>query len=327
MKICVIKLGAKGDVVRTLPILVGIKKKYPDSEITWITKKNTVDLLKENPYIKKVISSDSKIDDKFDILYNLDINEEAYRISQETKADKKLGFYSEGGYPAAFNKGAEYYINTIFDDELKKKNKKTYQEMIFEAAELPYEKEFCSIYLNANDLEYGENFVKENGINKNKLIGIHIGSSPRWLSKAWAEEKIIEFIKRLKAKNYEILLFGGPDEVKKHKKIVDNLKAKGIDILRNNPDNTNREFASLVNICKKIVCGDSFALHVSLALKKPTICLFFCTSPYEVEDYGLLKKIVSPKLYDFFPQRQDEYNEGLVNSISVDEVLMAVEEN
>jgi len=30
MKILVIKLGAKGDVVRTLPVLLGIKEKYPE---------------------------------------------------------------------------------------------------------------------------------------------------------------------------------------------------------------------------------------------------------------------------------------------------------
>ena len=34
---------------------------------------------------------------------------------------------------------------------------------------------------------------------------------------------------------------------------------------------------------------------------------------------------MSPKLYDFFPEKSDQYNEDLVNSISVDEVLNALE--
>ena len=74
-----------------------------------------------------------------------------------------------------------------------------------------------------------------------------------------------------------------------------------------------------------MVCSDSYALHTSLALKKPTIALFFCTSPHEVEDYGLLKKIISPKLYDFFPEKQDRFSEELVNSILVEQVLKALE--
>ena len=56
MKIVVIKLGATGDVVRTLPILSAIKEKFPNSEITWITKEYPSTLLKSNPKINKIIT-------------------------------------------------------------------------------------------------------------------------------------------------------------------------------------------------------------------------------------------------------------------------------
>jgi len=151
-----------------------------------------------------------------------------------------------------------------------------------------------------------------------------MGSGKRWPSKAWAEEKVKEFIKKAKEKCYEILLFGGPDEIEKHEKLTKELESEGIKVYRNNPENTDREFFSLVNLCKTLVCSDSFALHVSLALKKPTITLFFCTSPNEVEDYGLSKKIISPLLYDFFPEKQDQFSEELVNSISAEQVLNEV---
>ena len=125
MKILIIKLGAKGDVVRTLPILIALKKKYPDSEITWITKKESEDIVKSSPYIKEVYFTPINLKEKFDILYNLDIEEEATQIAKQTEAGKKYGFCSEGGYPASFNSSSEYYLNTLFDDELKKSNKKT----------------------------------------------------------------------------------------------------------------------------------------------------------------------------------------------------------
>ena len=62
-------------------------------------------------------------------------------------------------------------------------------------------------------------------------------------------------------------------------------------------------------------------------MKKPTIGLFFCTTPHEVEGYGMLKKIASPILYDFFPERQNEYSEELVNSITADEVIAVINTN
>jgi len=323
-KILIIKLGAKGDVVRTLSVLPAIKQKYPESEIYWIAKKNITDLLQNHPLISKVLAIPYNLNEKFDILYNFDIDEEATSLAKNIKADAKYGFYSEEGYPTTFNLGAEYYLNTLFDDDLKKDNKKTYQAMMFEAIELPYNKEHCTIYLDKEDEKYAEEFVRENKINTEKLIGIHMGAGPRWPSKAWAKEKIKEFIKAAEQKGYEILLFGGPNEIEIHQVIIQDLKKQGTRVYHNNPSNTDKQFTSLINICKKMICSDSFALHISLALKKPTIGLFFCTTPHEIEGYGLLKKIVSPMLYDFFPEKQDQYSEELINSISVEEVLEAL---
>lgn len=323
--ILIIKLGAKGDVVRTLPIIKGVKEKYPDSKISWVTKKESEPILKTSPDINKIYTIPIKIKEKFNILYNFDIEKDATILAKEIISDKKFGFYSEGDYPMAFNPSSEYYLNTMFDDELKKTNKKTYQQMMFEAAELPYKKQDYPIHLKVQEKRYGEDFIKKNKINKEKLIGIHIGASSRWPSKTWHEDCIKDFIKKAKKKGYEILLFGGPNEKEKHISLSKELALEGINIYQNDPNNSDLDFFSLVDVCKKMICSDSYSLHVSLALKKPTIALFFCTPPDEVEDYGLLKKIISPKLYDFFPEKMNEYSEDLIKSISPEEVLKALE--
>lgn len=325
MEILIIKLGAKGDVVRTLPLLLAIKEKYPDSEITWITKSSSTEILKTSPHINKVLAIPAQINEKFDILYNFDIEEEATRLAKEIKADKKYGFFSEEGYPIAFNSSAEYYLDTLFDDELKKSNTKIYQQMMFDVAELPYNKQHHPIYLTEEDKKYAGDFLEQNNINIKKLIGVHIGASPRWPSKVWAKENLKEFIIKSDKKGYEILFLGGPDEVEYHEKISNELRVQGVKVYRNNPLNSDRQFAALIGLCNCIISGDSLALHVSLAMKKKTIGLFFCTSPHEVEDYGLLEKIVAPKLYDFFPEKSDQYSEELTKSITAKEVLEKLE--
>lgn len=329
LKIIIIKLGAAGDVVRTTPVLFALKEKYPESEITWITKPDSAPLIEGNPKINKILAIPLKAGDSFgafDILYNFDMEKEAITLANIINADKKYGFYDNQGYPAAFNLGAEYYLNTLFDDELKKSNRKTYQQMMFEAAELPYKHQPCEIFISQEDKEYAEKFAKDNKITDfSKLIGINMGASPRWPSKAWSEEKLKEFISLAIKKRYGILLFGGPDEIQRHEKFVSEMEAKGIKIFRNNPKDSKKQFASLINLCSKMICSDTLALHLSLALKKPAIGLFFCTSPYEVEGYGLLKKLVSPMLEKFFPEKMDQFSKELVNSISAEQVLKAVE--
>ncbi|MBS3076672.1 glycosyltransferase family 9 protein [Candidatus Pacearchaeota archaeon] len=319
MKIVMIKLGALGDVIRTLPLAAAIKKNFPQSELTWITKADSSELIKTDSHVDKVLTS--KPEGEFDILYNFDIDKEATSLASGIKAKQKKGFYLDGGYAAAFNLGAEYYLNTLFDDELKKSNKKTYQEMMFDVAEIPYTKEIYKINLAPEEKILGKNFLEKNNPLKKKIIGLHIGASSRWPSKAWHEDRIVEFIKKIKESGNEVIIFAGPNEIEKRGSILEKLEQEGVNVLMNNPNNTMREFAALLDVCDEVVCSDSLALHVSLGLGKKTIALFFCTSPDEVEPYHLLTKIVSPRIKEFFPEKMDQYDEDLVKSISSFDVL------
>ena len=190
--------------------------------------------------------------------------------------------------------------------------------MMANICELKYDKEEC--ILNFND-ECAKEFLRRNHFGtKDKFMGIHMGSAPRWSSKVWGKYNLIEFIKKIKENN--VILFAGPNEARMQKEIINTLDENGIKIYYNDPNNSIGDFISMVNLCDIMVVNDSLALHVSIALKKKTIALFFCTPDWEIEGYGLVKKIVSPLLSKYF--YTDEYVEELVNSISADEVYEAL---
>lgn len=325
-KILIIKLGAKGDVVRTLSLLPAIKKKYPSCKITWITKNNSKEIFYHNPYVSKIIGSDEKIEGHFDIIYCLDPDKETSEILSRVTSDKKFGFFMEGDYPLAFNNGAQYYVNTFFDDDLKRSNKFTVQEMMFMASDLDYNKDFCPIFLSEGEKLFGKEFFKKNSLLGKKVLGLHMGGSSRWPSRFWNDDYIIKFIKAVKSLGYEILLFSSVKKESRRNNIISQLKNDKVVVTPNNVNNTDREYFSLINSCDITITPDSYALHVSQALKKPTIALFFCTSADEIENYGLLKKIISPQLYEFFPQKMDVYSEELMNSINPEQVIEKVKE-
>ena len=60
-RILIIKLAAIGDVLRTTSILPPLENKYPQSEITWITKANAVPLLKDNPEVDRVFTVEDRL--------------------------------------------------------------------------------------------------------------------------------------------------------------------------------------------------------------------------------------------------------------------------
>lgn len=323
-KIVIVKLGADGDVLRTIPLVEEIKRLSPNSEITWITRKSISEMLEGLAFIDHVKTVPFSTSEKFHRLYNFDMDDEATALATEIKAEKKYGFYKEGEYAAAFNAGAEYYLNTVFDDDLKKSNKRTYQDMMSELAEIPVSKKPYHLFLDVKDKQYGEDFFSREGLEGKRVIGIHMGASSRWPSKVWHHLRLREFIVLAHKKGYETLLFGGPNEIESQKNFLAEMQKEGIVVRHNNPTNTKREFAALVDRCDRIVCSDSLALHVALGLGKKTVCLFFCTSPDEVESYSLLHKIVSPQLYEYFPERSNEYSEELVKSISAEQVFRAI---
>jgi glycosyl transferase family 9 (putative heptosyltransferase) len=71
-----------------------------------------------------------------------------------------------------------------------------------------------------------------------------------------------------------------------------------------------------------LVGGDSLPMHFALGTATPCVSLFTCTSPWEIYDYGLQKKIVSPLLEEFFYKRG--YDERATTAITVDEVESGV---
>jgi len=72
-----------------------------------------------------------------------------------------------------------------------------------------------------------------------------------------------------------------------------------------------------------IVANDSLPMHIALSQSREVCALFTCTSPWEIYSYAGLRKIVSPKLEQFYYSNGCNYDAR--SGISVDVVVSAVE--
>ena len=93
-KILIIKLGAIGDVLRTTSILPALKKKYgEDILVYWMTNPESVDLLKNNHLVDKVLeySYENTLriqQEQFDILFALEIDTPSTLLANLIKANE-----------------------------------------------------------------------------------------------------------------------------------------------------------------------------------------------------------------------------------------------
>ena len=295
-----IKLGAIGDVIRTTSILPGLKGKYKDCMIDWITKKESFDVLKNNPLISNIFLIENKEfkDKKYDLIISLDDDEEACKLASDISSGKIIGAYLKDGKRIYTEDSSLWFDIGLISkfgkekaDELKAKNEKTYPEILYKVLDLEYKKQEPILILNNDELSFGRNFAEKNNIkNDDLVIGINTGAGGRWEDKRLSIEKTAELIDKINnKKNTKLLLFGGPEEKERNEKIKSSIKTNIIDA---GCDNSLMEFASLVNLCNILITSDSLALHIGIALKKKIVAFFYPTSAAEIELYGRGIKII-----------------------------------
>jgi len=176
-KILIIKLDAIGDVLRTTSILPPLRKKYPDAFITWCTKSNAVQLFSNNHFTDEIITIEEdaffRINvEEYDIVINLDTSKISSSIAASANGKNKIGFVlnKKGFVEATSNAAAKWLEMSAFDD-LKKENKQTYQEIIYEILELDKTKIAQPIFiLSEDDTEKGSALTKKWKLNKQRTI-------------------------------------------------------------------------------------------------------------------------------------------------------------
>ena len=60
MQIVVVRLGAMGDILHTLPAVASLKRSWPDARITWVMAPKWKDLLEGNPDVDEIVSFDRR---------------------------------------------------------------------------------------------------------------------------------------------------------------------------------------------------------------------------------------------------------------------------
>lgn len=288
--ILIIKLGAMGDVVRTTPLLHVL-----EGNVYWVTHEGSVPLLPQShiSYISPIEKAYYLKDVYFDTVICLDDEIEAAKLATSVKRRVLIGSYLNDKEQVKYTESsAEWFDLGLISrfgkeeaDTLKRKNTKTYQEMLFNMIGRKFNAE--EYLINIKEVKYTTR-------NKECLIGIERRAGNRWPMKAW--NKYEELSESLEAEGYQTRFLEQREQL--------------------------FSYIQDINDCDIIVSGDTLTLHLALALKKPNIAIFTCTSPVEIYGYERMVKIVSPLLEKYFYKR--DYCLEPINAISLETVYDSV---
>ena len=174
-------------------------------------------------------------------------------------------------------------------------NRKNYQELIFEIAELKYEGEQPQLNLDQDKFDkFKYLFDTTHRIINKKIVLLNTGCGPVFPNKKWTYEGFKELIDYLLKDDVTLLLTGGKSEVDRNKKLFDEFKSSRL--INTTDKYTIEEFAYLINLSNVVVSGDTAALQMAIALKKSTIA-FFGPGPWQETDlFGRGIKFVRKEL-------------------------------
>lgn len=331
-KILIIKLGARGDVLRTTPLLAGLRKRHPQAHITWLTAPESLELLEGLPGINRLLaySAESLVEllaRRFDLAICLDKEAKATGVVNLVQARRKAGWgLAENGVgtPGLLNNEAAYSLALGVSDELKfRQNTKTYLQIIFEAVGLTYGGEPYAFCLTDPDRTKSKKFFKQHKLKTGApVVGFFTGCGQAFGRKRWSEKHFAQLARKVQREGKaRVLLMAGPEERAINARIR---RASGLPLLDTRGDHTLRELAGFLEACRVVVTGDTIALHLALALKRPAVALFGPTTAREIEMFGLGEKIESALKCSPCYQRTCEQNPTCMDAISVARVWEAL---
>jgi ADP-heptose:LPS heptosyltransferase len=299
-RILIIKLAALGDVLRTTPLLRGLCANDPGCHITWLTESNVIPMLRGIGEIDRLLpyTQESTLQlemEVFDDVYCFDKEPKTTALAMKIHAERKVGFgMNRFGNVIPLNKESEYTYELGINDNLKfRVNTKTYPELIFECASLPYDapQEYVLPDLSAEIEEAKQSLVACDVRPEDLKIGLNTGAGDVFATKKWTEKGYVALANRLAGElGAKVLLLGGPGEVDRNRKIASEAECLPINTGNDNPI---RKFAGIVGNCSLVITGDTLAMHIAIGLKIPVLVMLGPTCHQEIELYGRGAKIVS----------------------------------
>ncbi|HEX8426139.1 glycosyltransferase family 9 protein [Hymenobacter sp.] len=318
-RILIIKLGAIGDVIRTTPLLRRLRQEYPAAKITWLTLTPAIlpqgaidEILKLD--LPSVLHLQAR---EFDLLFNLDKDKEACALHDTIRATHKFGYRLHPvGVAWPGNDLAQHKFLTGVFDQLSLANQKPYVQEIFE---------LCGFVFR------GEQYVfdthEDKGYNWNALpqgrprIGLNTGCGDRWTTRLWSDEKWVALITQLQQAGYAPVLLGGIAEDERNQRLH---AATGAPYPGTFP---LEQFINLMYQMDGVVTQVTMAMHISIALAKPTILMNNIFNPYEFDLYGRGQLVQPDRECVCFYRGTCKLGTSCMEDLPAEKVFRAVQES
>lgn len=304
MRILIARTDKIGDLVLSIPSFFMIRKMYPEAEITVLVRNYNYEIVKNLPYIDRVV----KIDDyrkeellekiayfKADVFIALYNDKFVSQLAKASRAKLRIGPYSKLYSLFTFNKGvwqkrsksikneAEYNLDLV-----KKMNPKLFTELLQINTE---------IYLEESNRKVADLFFQEKEIKgKSLIINPFMGGSAKNIK----DEEYAAIIKKVleKLPEIDVVILCHISEHERGERLVEMTESSRVHLFANGGSLLN--IAAIIEKGTLYFGGSTGPTHIAGSLKKNIVAIY-------------------PKLKTQSPKRWGVFGNENVEYIVVDE--------
>jgi ADP-heptose:LPS heptosyltransferase len=338
--ILLVRLGAVGDVVRTLPSLARLREAAPRTRVAWVVEPPSSPLLPDRPWLDQVFVFPR---DRFkppDIVRNPALALSSLRdfraglrafrarvcvdfqgtakssaIALLAGAPERLGFDRSGSREASFLlnnlrvKPSSPRLNRVH------KNLELISVLAAETAGLKFP------YRNGGPSERVEKFLRP--LSGRTLIAVHPGTSRRQRHKQWPAERYGEIVASIARQGCLPILTWGPGE----EGLIEIVQSRSRGSAVPTPSLDVEEMRQVIARCRLFVGGDTGPMHLAWSQGVAVVALFGSTDPSINGPLGEGHHVIAPAWETSSASPPSRGDASAVHRISVDSVWSAIVES
>jgi lipopolysaccharide heptosyltransferase I len=339
-RILLIKPSSLGDIVHALPVLHGLRRRYPNARIDWLVADSCAGLIRGHPDLTGVVGFDRKrygrisrslpVAGEFARFLN-SLRGVGYDLVIDLQGLFRSGFiaFATGafvrmGFADARELAGLFYTHRIpiARDKVHAAQRNYGVASLLGFAHLPMT---FDLALTDPERAIARDILAAAGISDfEPFIAVLPGA--RWETKRWLPERFVEVIDRLAAQDLgRCVLMGAPDEQPLCTEIAARCRCSTVNLAGRTG---LRDVAAILHRAAVVLCQDSAPMHLAAAQDRPLVALLGPTSPARTGPFGGQSTVLQARLpcvpCYFRRLSQCPHEHECMRSLTVDEVAAAV---
>lgn len=300
VNILIVKLSAIGDIIHTLPSLSALRKLFPEADITWVIEEDSSDIIKNHPYLDRVIVSRRKrwiknLRKLHQVKRTIKEIREFIITLREHRYDLVIDFHglfksslivllSGGKRRLGYNSMQELsklFLNEKIYEDMEKHAVDRYLDFLRYLGSNVGDKEFL-IPVQEENKNRAEKLLKINNIDTGKQF-VAVNPKAFWKTKLWEDEKFARLCDRITKELKAKVIFTGSNSSGMIEHIQSLMSYLSVNL---EGQTTLRDLAYLYKLASLVVTTDSGPMHIAAAMGTPVVALFGPTDPSRTGPYG-----------------------------------------